>query len=149
MPRARSSSDAAGQKLAVVSRTHLGFAEEATAWTLQLIEGKTDEFYVGSGQGTYLEWYADKSYWSAYYNPSEPMYAIRFYAVTGSGSAVQPSNVVATPKAAVKAGVGNSGTEISFTCATEGASILYHLGDGVWTEYTGPIAIYDDTTFTV
>ena len=141
--------DAAGQKLAVVSRTHLGFAEEATAWTLQLIEGKTDEFYVGSGQGTYLEWYADKSYWSAYYNPSEPMYAIRFYAVTGSGSAVQPSNVVATPKAAVKAGVVNSGTEISFTCATEGASILYHLGDGVWTEYTGPIAIYDDTTFTV
>ena len=141
--------DAAGQKLAVVSRTHLGFAEEATAWTLQLIEGKTDEFYVGSGQGTYLEWYADKSYWSAYYNPSEPKYAIRFYAVTGSGSAVQPSNVVATPKAAVKAGVVNSGTEISFTCATEGASILYHLGDGVWTEYTGPIAIYDDTTFTV
>ena len=141
--------DAAGQKLAVVSRTHLGFAEEATAWTLQLIEGKTDEFYVGSGQGTYLEWYADKSYWSAYYNPSEPMYAIRFYAVTGSGSAVQPSNVVATPKAAVKAGVVNSGTEISFTCATEGASILYHLGDGVWTEYTGPIAITEDTTFTV
>ena len=141
--------DAAGQKLAVVSRTHLGFAEEATAWTLQLIEGKTDEFYVGSGQGTFLEWYADKNYWSAYYNPSEPMYAIRFYAVSGNGGSVQPSNVVAAPKAGVKAGVVDSGTEISFTCATEGASILYHLGDGIWTEYQGPIAIYEDTTFTV
>ena len=141
--------DAAGQKLAVVSRTHLGFAEEPTAWTLQLIDGKTDEFYVGSGQGTYLEWYADKNYWSAYYNPSEPMYAIRFYAVTGNGGSVQPSNVVATPKAAVKAGVVNSGTEIAFTCATEGASILYHTGDGVWTAYTAPIAIFEDTTFTV
>ena len=141
--------DAAGQKLAVVSRTHLGFAEEATAWTLQLIEGKTDEFYVGSGQGTYLEWYADKSYWSAYYNPSEPMYAVRFYAVTGSGGSVQPSNVVAAPKAAVKAGEVDSGTEISFTCATEGATILYHTGDGSWVEYTAPIAITADTTFTV
>ena len=141
--------DAAGQKLAVVSRTHLGFAEEATAWTLELVEGKTDEFYVGSGQGTYLEWYADKNYWSAYYNPSEAMYAIRFYAVTGNGGSVQPSNVVATPKAAVKAGVVDSGTEISFTCATEGATILYHTGDGNWAEYTAPIAIYDATTFTV
>ena len=141
--------DANGQKLAVVSRTHLGFAEEATAWTLQLVEGKTDEYYVGSGQGTYLEWYADKNYWSAYYNPSEAMYAIRFYAVTGNGGSVQPSNVVATPKAAVKAGEVDSGTEISFTCATEGATILYHTGDGVWAEYTAPIAITADTTFTV
>ena len=140
--------DAAGQKLAVVSRTHLGFAEEATNWSLSLVEGKTDEFYVGSGQGTYLEWYAANNCWAAYYNPSEAMYAIRFYAV-GSGSGVQPSNVVATPKAAVKAGEVDSGTEISFTCATEGATILYHTGDGVWAEYTGPIAITEDTTFTV
>ena len=141
--------DGAGQKLAVVSRTHLGFAEEATNWTLQLIDGKTDEYYVGSGQGTYLEWYADKGYWSAYYNPSEPMYAIRFYAVSGNGGGVQPSNKVAAPKADVKAGVVDSGTEISFTCATEGATILYHTGDGSWVEYTAPIAITEDTTFTV
>ena len=141
--------DAGGQKLAVVSRTHLGFAEEATAWTLVPVEGKEGEYYLHSGQGTYLEWYADKNYWSAYYNPSEAMYAIRFYAVTGGGSAVQPSNKVASVKADVKAGVVDSGTEISFTCATEGASILYHMGDGVWTEYTGPIAIFEDTTFTV
>ncbi len=139
--------DDAGQKLAVISRTHLGFAEEATNWTLNLVEGKTDEFYVGSGQGTYLEWYASKNCWAVYYNPSEAMYAVRFFAV-GSGS-VQPSNTVSAPKAGVKAGEVDSGTEITFTCSTEGASILYHTGDGVWTEYTGPIAITEDTTFTV
>jgi len=140
--------DAAGQKLAVVSRTHLGFAEEATNWSLVGVDGKEGQYYLHSGQGTYLEWYADKNYWSAYYNPSEPMYAIRFYAVTGTGS-VTPSNVVAAPKAAVKAGVVDSGTEVSFTCATEGADILYHTGDGNWIAYLGPIAIYEDTTFTV
>ncbi len=134
-----------GQKLAVVNRTHLGFSEENTAWTLELIDGKTDEYFVKGPIGTYLEWYANNNCWAAYYNPSEAMYAIRFYLVGGS---VQPSNVVATPKATVSAGVVDSGTEIGFTCKTEGATIFYKT-DGDWTEYTAPIAIIEDTTFTV
>ncbi len=135
-----------GQKLAVVNRTHLGFAEEATNWTLQLIEGKSDEFFVGSGQGTFLEWYADKNYWSAYYNPSEAMYAIRFYLVGGT---VQPSNVVATPKASVKSGTVTAGTVVELTCATEGATILYKVGNGEWQTYTEALTITEDTTITV
>ena len=135
-----------GQKLAVVNRTHVGFAEENTSWTLTLIDGKTDEFYVKGPIGTYLEWYATNNYWSAFYNPSEEMYAIRFYVVGGT---VQPSNTVAAPKASPKAGTVDSGTEISFTCSTEGATIYYKVGEGEWTEYTAPIAITEDTTFTV
>ena len=62
----------------------------------------------------------------------------------------QPSNVVAAPKADVKSGVVYSGTEISFTCSTEGATILYKVNDSAeWTEYTGPIAITEDSVFTV
>ncbi len=138
--------DSTGRKLAVVNRTHLGYGEEFTSWSLSLIEGKTDEFFVGSGQGTYLEWYADKSYWSAYYNPSEAMYAIRFYL---AGAQVTPSNTVATPKASPKSGVVTEGTAVSFSCNTEGATILYHMGDGAWTEYTAPIAVTVDCAFTV
>ena len=134
-----------GQKLAVVNRTHIGFAEEGTAWTLELIDGKTDEFFVRSEVSTYLEYYTKDARWAAYYNPTEDMYAMRFYVIGGN---VQPSNVVATPKATVKAGVVNSGTEIGFTCKTEGATILYKT-TGEWTEYTAPIAITEDTTFTV
>ena len=135
-----------GQKLAVVNRTHLGFADEATNWTLTKIEGKDDEFFVGSGQGTYLEWYADKNYWSAYYNPSEAMYAIRFYLVSGT---VTPSNVVATPKASVKSGTIDAGTVVELTCATEGATIFYKIGDGEWQTYTEALTINEDTVLTV
>ena len=135
-----------GQKLAVVNRTHLGFAEEATNWTLTKIEGKDDEFFVGSGQGTYLEWYADKNYWSAYYNPSEAMYAIRFYLVSGT---VTPSNVVATPKASVKSGTIDAGTVVELTCATEGATIFYKIGNGEWQTYTEALVINEDTVLTV
>ena len=139
-------STADGQKLAVSNRTHLGFGEEYNTWTLVKVDGKEDEYYVSSGMGTYLEWYADKQYWSAYYNPSEALYAVRFYLVSGTA---QPSNTVATPKASPKSGEVDSGTEISFTCATEGAVIYYHTGDGEWTEFTAPIAITEDTNFTV
>ncbi|MBP3412720.1 MAG: S-layer homology domain-containing protein [Oscillospiraceae bacterium] len=137
---------AAGQKLAVVNRTHLGFSEENAAWTLEKLDGKEDEFFVKGPIGTYLEWYADKGYWSAFYNPTEELYAVRFYVVGGN---VTPSNTVATPKASPRSGVVDSGTEISFSCATEGASILYRIGEGEWVEYTAPIAITEDTVFTV
>ena len=135
-----------GQKLFVSNRTHVSVGEEATGWTLILMDGRTDEFFVKSPVSTYLEWYPNNNCWSAYYNPSEAMYAIRFYVVGGD---VQTSNVVSAPKASPKAGEVNSGTEISFTCATEGATILYKMNDGEYTEYTGPIAITEDTTFTV
>ena len=138
--------NADGLKLSVISRTHVGLSGDVNAWTLSAVEGKTGEYYLRSSVGSCLEWYADKGYWSAYYNPTEAMYAVRFYLVSGS---VQPSNVVAAPKAVPKAGEVDSGTEISFTCATEGATILYKIGTGEWIEYTAPIAITEDTTFTV
>jgi hypothetical protein len=31
--------------------------------------------------------------------------------------------------------------ELSFVCATEGASIRYAVDDGEWTLYTGPVAL--------
>lgn len=137
-----------GQKLATSNRTHLGFADENNTWTLSLVDGQTDVFFVQNTVGTYLEWYNNNTRWAAYYkNSGEDLYYVRFYAV-GSGS-VAPSNTVATPKASPKTGEVESGTEISFTCATEGATILYKTGDGEWITYTAPIAITEDTTFTV
>lgn len=139
-------STADGQKLAVVNRTHVGLSSDDYAWKLAAVEGKTDEYFVGGSTGTWLEWYADKGCWSAFYNPEVTKFAVRFYLVSGS---VQPSNIVSTPKATPKPGEVDSGTEISFTCATEGAKILYKIGTGEWIEYTAPIAITEDTTFTV
>lgn len=61
---------------------------------------------------------------------------------------VTPSTAVAAPTASPAAGEVPSGTEISFSCATEGAAIQYHTGDNVWKTYAAPIAITEATTFT-
>ncbi|MCI7741125.1 MAG: CehA/McbA family metallohydrolase [Clostridiales bacterium] len=55
---------------------------------------------------------------------------------------------VATPTASPAAGEVDKGTQVSFSCETEGAAIVYKT-TGDYEAYTGPIAVNEDTTFTV
>lgn len=137
--------DADGKKLSIV-RVNLTLDGDNSVFTLEKLEGKSDEFYVKGPVGSYLQWSAANSYWSAFYAPNEAAYAVRFYLVSGS---IAPSNVVAAPKASPASGEVLSGTEISFTCATADATILYKTGESDWTPYAAPIAITQDTVFTV
>lgn len=137
-----------GQTLSIVTWSHVGLAaEENNTFTLLPIDGTDDQFYVRGYNGQYLEWYEGGQYWSVYYNPSEELYAIRFY-VVGDGPVV-PSNKVSAPKASVKSSEVDSGTEVTLSCTTEGASILYKVGDGEYTEYTAPIVITEDMSITI
>ena len=65
------------------------------------------------------------------------------------GSTVPEKETVATPTATPAAGAVDSGTTVTFSCATEGAAIQYKAGDGAWTDYTGALTITEAVTFTV
>ena len=55
---------------------------------------------------------------------------------------------VAAPTASPAAGEVAKGTQVAFACETEGASIWYKT-TGDYAAYTAPIAVNEDTTFTV
>ena len=55
---------------------------------------------------------------------------------------------VATPTASPAAGEVEKGTQVSFACATEGATVYYKT-TGEYQAYTAPVTVDADTTFTV
>ena len=55
---------------------------------------------------------------------------------------------VATPTASPAAGEVVKGTQITFSCTTEGAKISYKT-TGEYIEYTGPVEVMENVTFTV
>ena len=55
---------------------------------------------------------------------------------------------VATPTASPAAGEVDKGTQITFSCTTEGAKIFYKT-TGEYTEYTDPVEVTENVTFTV
>lgn len=59
-----------------------------------------------------------------------------------------PSNKVAPPTATPAAGAVEKGTKVTFSCTTADATILYKT-TGEYTEYTDPVEVNADTTFTV
>ncbi len=52
------------------------------------------------------------------------------------------------PKATPAAGYVEYGTEVTLSCSTKDSKILYHTGDGNWTEYTTAFVITEDITIT-
>ena len=60
----------------------------------------------------------------------------------------EPIETVATPTASPEPGEVEKGTQVSFACATEGAAIYYKT-TGEYAVFTDPIAVNEDTTFTV
>ena len=66
----------------------------------------------------------------------------------GTGTDPEPIETVATPTASPAAGEVEKGTQVSFACATEGATVYYKT-TGDYQAYTAPVTVDADTTFTV
>ncbi|MCI7136861.1 MAG: CehA/McbA family metallohydrolase [Clostridiales bacterium] len=71
----------------------------------------------------------------------------------GAGTDPEPTptpviETVATPTASPAAGEVEKGTQVSFACATEGATVYYKT-TGEYQAYTAPVTVDADTTFTV
>ncbi len=82
------------------------------------------------------------------YYKSQNQQPIALYALTATGGS--ETETVAAPTANYPNGSDlEIGTQIEFTCETEGATIQYHTGDGNWVKYTAPIPVNANTAFTV
>lgn len=57
--------------------------------------------------------------------------------------------VCATPKFSVKEGTYYAAQEVTLTCSTDDAKIMYKINDGAETEYTAPIALSEVGTYAV
>ena len=128
-------------------------ADEYTLFQLETTEGgyfvKADTAnYNGNAQ--YLEYYG--GYFTVFgMGSNTAIYTFQFFKATlvrDYVDAVTPTEKVATPTASPAAGEIAKGTEVTFVCPTEGAKILYKT-TGDYEEYTGPIAVNEDTTFIV
>ena len=137
-------------------------SDGATKWDVETCSAENASYYM-SGNGVtgqygkvYIEYYAQYTEFSAYCTStdrlSEKNFGMTFYKLTHDKQYVTgetPAVKVATPTASPAAGEITKGTEVSFACSTAGTTIQYHTGDNVWKDYSTPIAVNADTTFTV
>ena len=145
-----------GKKLSVnASNKSLPLGEKNDTWTIAAATTANCFYIINANRNTlYIEYFSQHTEFSTYnYSPSnETIYAMGLYRMTEVWEPVGPAPVgetVATPTATPVPGEVESGTQVSFACATADAVISYKIGDGAYTTYTGPVTITEDTTFTV
>ena len=145
---------AKGEKLSMDTQySSMPLDKANTAWKISA--AKTDGcFYIQNvARSNYIEWFAEKSNWSSYgtIGDDDALFAQQFFKLTQVKEPVggeTPAGTVATPTATPAAGEIDKGTKVTFSCATEGATILYKT-TGDYTTYTAPVEVAEDTTFTV
>ena len=136
-------------------------------WKLTSCNAENNSYYMftevtGDTVPVYLEYYLYKNSNTGATTPefsafrtssaSETNFGMTFYKLAKVKDYVDgetPAVKVATPTASPAAGEITKGTEVSFACSTAGTTIKYHTGDNVWKDYSTPIAVDADTTFTV
>ena len=136
-------------------------------WKLTSCNAENNSYYMftevtGDTVPVYLEYYLYKNSNTGATTPefsafrtssaSETNFGMTFYKLAKVKDYVDgetPAVKVATPTASPAAGEITKGTEVSFACSTAGTTIKYHTGDNVWKDYSTPIAVNADTTFTV
>lgn len=137
----------------------------AVKWDVETCNAENASYYM-SGNGltgqygkVYMEYYAKYTEFSAYCTSTDRLkekdFGMTFYKLTKEKNFIgglvpppTPTQKVATPTASPAAGEVAKGTEVTFSCATEGAKIFYKT-TGDYIEYTAPIAVNEDNTFTV
>ncbi len=107
----------------------------------------------------YMEYYAKYTEFSAYCTSTDRLtekdFGMTFYKLTREKNFIgglvpppTPTQKVATPTASLAAGEVAKGTEVTFSCETEGATILYATDGTTFTEGT-TATVNEDVTFTV
>ena len=137
----------------------------AVKWDVETCNAENASYYM-SGNGltgqygkVYMEYYAKYTEFSAYRTSpdrlTEKDFGMTFYKLTREKNFIgglvpppTPTQKVATPTASLAAGEVAKGTEVTFSCETEGATILYATDSMTFTEGT-TATVNEDVTFTV
>lgn len=137
----------------------------AVKWDVETCNAENASYYM-SGNGltgqygkVYMEYYAKYTEFSAYCTSTDCLtekdFGMTFYKLTREKNFIgglvpppTPTQKVATPTASLAAGEVAKGTEVTFSCETEGATILYATDGTTFTEGT-TATVNEDVTFTV
>lgn len=137
----------------------------AVKWDVETCNAESASYYM-SGNGltgqygkVYMEYYAKYTEFSAYCTSTDRLtekdFGMTFYKLTREKNFIgglvpppTPTQKVATPTASLAAGEVAKGTEVTFSCETEGATILYATDGTTFTEGT-TATVNEDVTFTV
>ena len=112
------------------------------SWTIEIAEGAATVVAQGENGCNTLRYNNSSGLFSAYVSGQKDIAIYKLETVPA------PSNKVAAPTATPVAGEVAKGTKVEFKCKTEGAKISYKT-TGEYTEYTDPVEVNADTTFTV
>ena len=144
--------DANGASIAPKGGNNNGIITGSYSWVVECADGT----FTFSGQGTDTVILASnksadgkfRAYKTTTVSGNPTGYPSNFtlYKVEGGSGSV--TETVATPTASPAAGEIAKGTAVSFACTTEGATIYYKT-TGEYVEYTAPVEVNEDTTFTV
>ena len=137
----------------------------AVKWDVETCNAENASYYM-SGNGltgqygkVYMEYFARYDEFSAYCTSTDRLkekdFGMTFYKLTKEKNFIgglvpppTPTQKVATPTASLAAGEVAKDTEVTFSCETEGATILYATDGTTFTEGT-TATVNEDVTFTV
>ena len=143
-------------KYLYMDTTNLKLESASSEFTLFQLESTEGGYFVKAdtanynGKAQYLEYY-NKIFTVYGMGSNTAIYTFQFFKATLVRDYVDgeaPAVKVATPTASPAAGEITKGTEVTFACSTADAKILYKT-TGEYQNYTGPITVNEDTTFTV
>lgn len=138
---------------------------DTAKWDVEVCNAENASYYM-SGNGltgqygkVYMEYFARYDEFSAYCTSTDRLkekdFGMTFYKLTKEKNFIgglvpppTPTQKVATPTASPAAGEVAKGTEVTFSCETEGATILYATDGTTFTEGT-TATVNEDVTFTV
>lgn len=138
---------------------------DTAKWDVEVCNAENASYYM-SGNGltgqygkVYMEYFARYDEFSAYCTSTDCLkekdFGMTFYKLTKEKNFIgglvpppTPTQKVATPTASLAAGEVAKGTEVTFSCETEGATILYATDGTTFTEGT-TATVNEDVTFTV
>lgn len=137
----------------------------AVKWDVETCNAENASYYM-SGNGltgqygkVYMEYYAKYTEFSAYCTSKDRLtekdFGMTFYKLTREKNFIgglvpppTPTQKVATPTASPATGEVEKGTNVTFSCATEGATILIATDGTTFNEGT-EATVNEDVTFTV
>ena len=113
-----------------------------SSWSVAIADGKATVIAQGANTRNVMKYNSNSKLFACYASGQQDIAIYKLETVPA------PSNKVAAPTAIPVAGEVAKGTKVEFKCKTEGAKISYKT-TGEYTEYTDPVEVNADTTFTV
>lgn len=113
-----------------------------SSWSVAIADGKATVIAQGANTRNVMKYNSNSKLFACYASGQQDITIYKLETVPA------PSNKVAAPTATPAAGEVAKGTKVEFKCKTEGAKISYKT-TGEYTEYTDPVEVNADTTFTV